>query len=383
MATFTYAGRDQDGRPVSGEIEAESQAAASRRLLERGIVGMDIRRKSEPRSSAPSAFVPLWGCGPADFMVFFRQLAGMLRGGMTLSQALTSLATSAPTERLRQIAKAAAERVSTGAKLSEVMKEYPRVFDSFQIAMVETGETSGNLDAILSRLAEYLEHEIELRNLLRRITFHPKLVFVFAIIVVLALRRTEFGASLGPLAAAIPWMIGILAVVWLLFTLGLCDPTFRSAWDSLKLVLPVLGGVVRGLAAAKFSSGLAALYRSGAPLSSAVRTAAAASGNSHVEKRLLAAASLLDQGHSLSDVVARAGVFPPVMLSMLATGEQTGSVDDALEKVREYLDGESRTKAEQIGWALAIGMYLAVALLVGYIAVSFYSTVSGTYDLHM
>ena len=382
MPVFTYAGRDKQGRPVSGEIEAVSGVVASRRLTEREIIIYDLNERREYRASTLGrGFAAVFlNVSIGALMVFYRQLAAAMRGGMSMSQALDALSRNAPSGRLRKIVARARDHVDRGGQLSEVLAQYPWVFDRLQMALIETGEASGGMEAMLTQAAEYLERENDLRNLLRRITFYPKLVVLVAAGAVYTLSRFGMGELLRPLIGAAPWVVLAVVLGWLTLRVGNQQPAFRAAWDCVKLAVPFVGGVVRKMAAARFSSALALMFRAGVPLTRAIRDASAAAGNAYMEGRILRVAPMLDEGRSLSETLTRAGVFPPAVLSMLSTGEQTGSIDSVMDKVAEYLDTESRTRMEQIAWVVAVGLYLLAALIVLYIAVSFYSAQFGIYE---
>ena len=333
---------------------------------------MELHQSVERRTSwLRRAFGPIFlGVSLGSLMAFYRQFGGLIQSGVIISQALDTLSRSAPSGRLRRIAQKARDHVQQGGKLSDALAEYPWIFDRLQMALIETGESSGGLDVMLLRCAEYLERENELRNLLRRITFYPKLVLFVAAIISYYFVRSLF-MTVFPLAA-----VAIIAV-WLILRIGNQNSGFRLFWDQIKLAVPFLGGAVRGLAAARFASALSLLFRSGVPVTRAVRTAALASGNAVIESGVLRVAPMLDEGHTLSETLTHAKVFPRIVLSMLSTGEQTGTVDSSMEKVREYLEIEGRTRMEQIAWVVAIGLYLLVALLVLSLVVRFYGSLYG------
>lgn len=372
MPTFTYAGRDPEGRPVGGTIEAPSSVVASHHLEQQGIIVLEIRQEVEYHSSLfRRAFGPiLFGVALGSLMTFYRQFANLLQSGMLVSQALNALSQSAPSGRLRRIAARARDHTEKGGKLAEALAEYPWIFDRLQMALIETGESSGGLDIMVSRCSEYLERENELRNLLRVITFYPKIVLVVAAGISYSFARFVFFQVFPPAAM-------LVFAVWLILRIGNQSPSFRGVWDLIKLCVPFIGGAVRGLAAARFSNALALLYQSGVPITDAIKTAATASGNVFIEKNILRVAPMLDQGHTISETLTRAGVLPRIVMSMLTTGEQTGAIDTSMEKAREYLEVEGRTKMAQIAWAVAIGLYLAVAMVVLFILMQFYGGYAG------
>ncbi len=373
MPIFEYAGRDNKGMPTTGEIDAPSQKYAFSRLLERGIIVLHIREKVTPRTNfILRVFGPIFlRVNRASLMVFFRQFSALLHAGLSLSQCLDSISRNPPSRRLKKLALRMRDYVAKGGKLSDIMSRYPYIFDGLQIALVKSGEDSGKLETMLSKAAEYLERENSLRQLLRRITFYPKLVLIFSAVV---------AAKFANIKIITDYFVVIAAAalgMWIFILIGSQFLGFRRVFDSVKLAVPFLGGAVRVLAASRFANALAMMYSSGASPTVSVAIAAKASGNSIIESKILSVSDKLDSGATFSEVLSDANVLPKVVINMLAAGEETGAIDDTMARVRDYLELEGHAKMEQIGWAIAILFYLAVAAIVASIAVHFYGNIYG------
>ncbi len=239
------------------------------------------------------------------------------------------------------------------------------------------------LERCLADLASYLEAEIALRRMISRETAYPKVVVAASVLIVLG-ANAIIGAVAGsaspfrlhnPLAEAATWMVlgPALVALFLFLRLGLQNPRVKLVWDLVLSVLPGFAGTVRGFATAKFGRALGALYRGGVPLHRAMLLAADACGNEYVRSRIYPAAQRLQEGGMVSDVLIEAGVFSPIVLDMVRTGESTGNMDQMLLKLSEYYEDEASTMAKRNAVLLVVLAFLLVAAFIGYLVFSFYS----------
>ncbi|MEJ5171574.1 MAG: type II secretion system F family protein, partial [Fimbriimonadales bacterium] len=265
----------------------------------------------------------------------------------------------------------------------EVMQRYPEVFSPLMLSLVRAGEEGGMLERCLADLASYLEAEIALRRMISRETAYPKVVVAASVLIVLG-ANAIIGAVAGsaspfrlhnPLAEAATWMVlgPALVALFLFLRLGLQNPRVKLVWDLVLSVLPGFAGTVRGFATAKFGRALGALYRGGVPLHRAMLLAADACGNEYVRSRIYPAAQRLQEGGMVSDVLIEAGVFSPIVLDMVRTGESTGNMDQMLLKLSEYYEDEASTMAKRNAVLLGVLAFLLVAAFIGYLVFSFYS----------
>lgn len=320
-----------------------------------------------------------------DLAPFYRQFAAMINAGLPIYQALSALEANTANPKLKEIARAGQAQVQAGGKFSEVMASYPWIFAPMQIALVRAAEKGGMLDQTLIEIADYIEHEIEVRRLISRETLYPKLTLLMAFVilgrpgfaggmpavaslVVGGMGKMEYSAAnyfwdtLGFLAM---WIVPILALV-ALFRLSLFNvPGVRENYDSVKMAIPGLGNLVRQFAMAKFLRTFSALFRAGFSIPSALEIAGDACGNGVIASAARRAIPRVERGEFLSDVLSSYGVFPPIAYNMMRTGETSGNLDGMLGKTADFFEDEAKTKSHQMAIAFGVFVFLVVALLVG------------------
>jgi type II secretory pathway component PulF len=380
MPTYQYTAKDNSGQTRSGVLEAETNSVAVAQLREQGLWVTQLHARAGA-TAAPEGGLrarviePLWsGVSLRDLAFFFRQFATLIDAGVPLSQGLSSLAMQAPSARLRRIVADVAAQVQNGSQISAAMSRYPWVFSPLQIRMIEAGEAGGLLDRMMLRIADYLEREYEIRQKIKQRTLYPKIVLLAAIFLpnlVVLIFQGLMPYLHSTLFTVLPVVLWALAI-WAAFRIAFQWTPFRYAYDTVKLNLPVIGGLIRKQVTGKFARGLAALYGAGLPVGRAMAWAADACGNPRVADMIHRQVARVERGESLTDALAATGFFSPVALGMVATGEQAGNVDGMLEKLADFQEAEADHASHQmvvIGSTLA---YLAVALFVAYIVISAY-----------
>lgn len=361
--------------PATGTKETPSNAEGS------GPVSFVSGPPVEARSYlATSVWGPLVGQVPLPrLLFFFRQFATMSNAGVPIVQSLHTLSNQAQNEKLARIIREMRGHVEAGRPPSAAMQRYPEVFSAVIVSLVRAGEEGGFADESYSLIADYLEREIEIRNLYKRVTFYPKLQIGASILIVLganviigALGGTEKLAS--PLTNPITWIfLGPLIVFLFLFLrVGLANPRIKYNWDFVVLLVPGFGKVLRELAMAKFGRAFGALYRGGVPVNRALTLAADACGNEYLRARMYPAYRELEGGRGLFETFKATGAFSPIVLDMVHTGETTGNVDQMLGKMADYYEEEAATKSVQLGQAFGVFVGLCVAIYIGYIVITFY-----------
>jgi len=414
MPVYAYVARDRDGRSLTGTVEAANSALAAGKVRAQGLEVERVRAievpavaaepgPSEDRSGqgglAESLLYPIASGVPLKALaVFYRQFATLIQAGIPAYQALESLERQTANPRLRSILRECQQHALAGGPISEVMGRHRSVFGDLQLEMVRAAEHGGMLESMLHRIADYLEQELALRRLISRLTLYPKLVALAALLIlggsffgdftpaiskliIGAMGRGEYGV-LQYLADT----LGVLAVVGIVAfsAVAVCRVTlFRSpeasaAYERLKMAIPGIGGVVRGFALAKFGRAFGALYAAGLPLTASIRVAGRASGSQHLAQAAERAVLAAERGAQISEAFRATGAFPPLVLDMLRTGEQTGNVDTMMGKVSEYLEGEASSRANQYAHVFSVAVYLLVAVLVGAAVISFYTGYAGS-----
>ena len=406
MPIYQYSGRNAEGQIERGMMPANSIEAVTQRLQQKGLEiqelsvaegGEDPLRQEAPKQYNDRSKFQTEIAGPMVGQVglqhlhfFFRQLASMLSAGIGTSQALATLSTQTQSPKLGRILKETQERVTGGEPISAAFQRYPEVFSPMVMSLVRAGEEGGFLANQCNLISDYIKSDMDLRNLIKKETFYPKVVLVSSIFIILGARMVV--ASLGkethltsPLTEPGTWLIIAPVVVGLFvyFKVIKRQPQMQFGWDAFVLKIPFIGKTWHGFAMAKFGRCFGALYKGGVPLGKALKLSADACSNEYVRSRLYPAADSLDRGEGVTAALASTGVVSPIVLDMTKTGEMTGNLDEMLEKMCEYYEEEGAIKARQAAIILGVFILLATAAYVLYVVVTFYSGLGTQYQQQM
>ncbi|MDX1932897.1 MAG: type II secretion system F family protein [Capsulimonadales bacterium] len=411
MATYNYQAEDDRGNVVSGLIDATDDKSAALAIRDQGLHPVRVRPQMlleningaetaarpvetfethgtatlAPASDNPMfapvgqqsrvELAPFLNAVPlSDLAIMYRQLATLLGAGVPLGQSLVALAEQTRNSRLNAILREMITMVAAGSPLTKVMERYPSVFSTLQVEMLRAAETSGLMEVMCHRLADYLEREIETKRKIQRETLYPKIVLFVAGCVILLLAFLKSGAE-GPIGhLKFAAGVGLTGFgIWWFMKYANQYPQFGAAWDNIRLLIPGTGGIARRYATARFTRALAALYGGGVLITSAVAIAARACGNRAIGQTMLDNVHRLNNGEGISGMLAASGLLSPIAVRMAQTGEQTGSLDAMMDKVADYLESEADTKAHQFAVITGVVALLIAALVVLYIAVTFYT----------
>jgi len=297
----------------------------------------------------------------ADLVVFTRQFSTMIDAGIAIVQTLQALAEQAPNKIMRDVLKDICTRVESGESLSDALAKHPKAFNKLYVAMVSAGEKGGLLAEIMSRLATYLENTERLRKKVKTALMYPSTVSVVAVCITIFLLvkvipvfqdvYQGFGAKLpGPTQVLIDisevlrhWLILVLIVAaglvyaWLSF---IKTPKGREFWDRKRLKIPIFGPIAHKICLARFTRTLASLVRSGVPILDVLQIVSQTVGNVIMEKAVKTAATDIERGEGISQALGKNPIFPSMIIRMLSAGEQTGNIDNMLERVADFLDEE-------------------------------------------
>ncbi len=360
MPIFAYTARETgSGREIRNTVEALSEQLAIAALLNRNLLVIEIREKIAKKGQTKGGKVAL-----SDLVVFTRQLATMIDAGIPIVQVLQALAEQTPNKVMRDVIQDICSRVESGESFSESLTRHPKVFNRLYVSMVSAGEKGGLLSEILSRLATYLENTERLRKKVKTALMYPTVVSVVAVVITVFLLvrviptfkevYSSFGAKLpGPTQVMIDisdivrhYLLGLIVlaggVVWGWLYYIKTKPG-REFWDKQRIKLPVFGSIAHKICLARFTRTLASLVRSGVPILEVLQIVSQTVGNVVMEKALRATASDIERGENISSALAKHPVFPTMVVRMLSAGEQTGKIDDMLERVANFLDEEIET----------------------------------------
>ena len=386
---FIWQGTDRQGKPVQGEIAEGSLALAKARLRRQGIRPSRVRRK--PRS--------LFGVGreritAADIAIFTRQLATMTRSAIPLVQALNIMAESAENARLRALTLKVRDDVAGGHGLADSMSRHPRHFDSLYCSLIAAGESSGTLDTMLDRLADYREKSEKLKSRIRKALTYPIAVVCVALVVtVVLLTRVvpTFADTFAGLDAELPWFtefvlrLSDLAIArWHQAASAALAAVAASVWlprrfpraaglrQRMLLRLPVIGPLLRNAAIARFSRTLATLFRAGAPLTDALESVADATGNVVYAEAARAIREDVRNGQSLAGAIRTAKLFPPLLEQLVGIGEESGALDGMLDKCASFFEEDVESRVDRLTALLEPFIMAALGLLVGGLMIAMY-----------
>lgn len=366
-----------EGRPVMTSAEMPSQEAAP----------LPEAETSNQRSYFATAVAgPLVGKVPLrDQLFFFRQTATMLDAGVPIVQTLHTISGQSGSGKMQEVIKETALAVEQGQPMSYVFQRYPEVFTPITVSMVRAGEDGGILDATMAQVADYLEKEIALRNLYKRVTFMPKLQVAASMIVIIGANLIIGSISANAQQLSSPlttlstwlWLGPMLAFLFLFFRVGLANPMIKRAWDATIANIPAVKTIVRELAMAKFGRAFGALYKGGVPLTRCMQLAADACGNEHMRAQMYPAVRKLETGEGITETFRETGAFNPLVIDMVSTGEMTGSLDRMLEKMSQFYEEEAEVKAHKLGQITGVVIGLCVAIYIGYIVIGFWTSYYG------
>ncbi len=353
--------------------------------LEKGSVGVAVEPSGMPSpqfmpgtsSSRPNpgtsastgiARQPLLRANSKDMALFYRNMASLVNAGTGLHAALGSMAQAAPSAALRRACDQMAQRVMMGTPLSELMPAFPGIFSPLQSGIVAAGERGGFLVASFERLAAYCERDYELQTMIKRETWYPKLVAFLAPLLspppLIALVMTGVGAWARMMAPVVV-EVAFAAALWYGFVLAKpfipLDNPVKAVWDRVRLYMPIVGKVVRGLSTAKFCRSYGALYSAGVGPGEAIRLSALACGNLAIGKDSVAQISKIEHGVQLTEALRATNHFPPLALQMMQIGEQSGDLDVALGKAADFLESDAETSIRKAVPVMGIAMFLGVA----------------------
>uniref|UniRef100_Q47HP5 Type II secretion system protein n=1 Tax=Dechloromonas aromatica (strain RCB) TaxID=159087 RepID=Q47HP5_DECAR len=370
MANFAYRGRDASGKLIEGVLEGASAGGVADLLLGRGVTPVSIQESTSKGS--PGAELNLFKprVQHVDILLFSRQLHTLLKSGVPIMRALSGLQESATNQAMREVIRDVRESLEAGRELSVSLARHPKVFNSFYISMVRVGEATGLLDEIFLRLFEHLEFERYMREQVKSALRYPMFVVIamaVAIVVVNIFVIPAFAKVFQGFGAELPLMTRILLgfsdfmVAWwpaMLIGLVVAVLAFRSwigtvagrmQWESIVLRFPIAGKIVRKAAMARFSRSFALGTRSGVPVMQALTNSSQTVDNSYIAAKIEGMRDTVERGESVLRAAIASGFFSPVVLQMVAVGEESGALDDMMEEVGQMYQREVEYELKTLG----------------------------------
>jgi len=390
MPTFAYTAKDRQGRILKKISRASNSRDLVSKLRQQGLTVTDIRQ--EKRLSNISLFQPR--VKVEDLAIFSRGFATMVGAGVNLGQALDITVKQTENPTLSKAISDIKEEVEGGMSLTEALGKYPNIFSNLYVNMVKAGESSGNLEVVLNRLAEIMEKQREINNKVKSAMFMPILVFGFCVLITLgllifivprfAMVFAEVGAGLpaptlillkvsealrGPMGG-----IALLVIILIAFVFSRIIKTEkgRYAWDKTKLKLPLFGSLTIKKVTANFSRTLGMLQSSGVPILESLEIVADSSGNVVVAEAIREASTSIQQGDSISRPLEKSQIFPPMLVHMVVVGEETGSLEAMLNKLADFYEDDVDRTIEGLLKLIEPLMMIFIGAIVGGILIALY-----------
>lgn len=386
MANFAYKGRDASGKLIEGVLEAASSGGVADLLLGRGITPVSIQ---ETKGGKPAVSVGWSLFKPSvqhvDILLFSRQIHTLLKSGVPIMRALSGLQESATNPAMKEVIRDVRESLEAGRELSVSLARHPKVFNPFYISMVRVGEATGLLDEIFLRLFEHMEFERFMREQVKSALRYPMFVVLamaVAIVVVnlfvipaFAKVFQGFGAELplmtrlllgfsGFMVAWWPTLLGGLVVAIMAFRSWIGTADGRMQWEAIALRFPIAGKIVRKAAMARFARSFALGLRSGVPVMQALTNSSQTVDNSYIAAKIEGMRDTVERGESVVRAAIASNFFSPVVLQMVAVGEESGALDDMLEEVGQMYQREVEYELKTLGQQIEPILIVCLGVLV-------------------
>lgn len=395
MATFTYVGKTKQGAVKKGDLTAKTREEAAEQLRRQNVIVSSLLEVKAPEGILQRLSLG-GGVGDKEIAVFTRQFATMINAGLPLVQCLEILSTQSDN---KIFAKAIAEikfDVESGSTFADALKKHPKIFDELYVNLVHAGEVGGLLDTILGRLAKHIEKSMKLKSQIKSAMVYPSAIVGVSVIVITVLMIFVIpifahmflemsGGKVGlPFATQLVIDISnfmksnilflimgaaalVYAIKWYYST-----PKGRLIMDRFFLKLPVMGDLIRKAAVAKFTRTLGTLITSGVPILEGLTITSKTAGNKVVEGAILMARQSISEGKTVSEPLAKSGVFPSMVTHMISVGEATGALDAMLGKIADFYDDEVDASVAALTALLEPMMMVFLGTIIGFIVIAMY-----------
>lgn len=387
--TFNWSGTDKNGHANKGEITAISQAMAKAQLRRQGIKPKSVRKKSKPLLGGGGKAIK-----PADVAIFTRQLATMMKAGVPLVQSFDIVGEGLEKPKMRELVDSLKNEVASGTGLAVALAKHPRLFDELYCSLIASGETSGTLETMLDRVATYKEKTEQLKAKIKKAMTYPLAVVAVALIVsgiLLVKVVPQFAETFQSFGSDLPaftlfvlnisnfmqawWfiiLVGIIATIYVFKEAKLRSVPFAELLDRTMLKAPVFGGIVHDSVVARFSRTLATTFAAGVPLVDALESSAGAAGNSVYAKGIRQIRDDVTTGTTLFNSIRSTGLFPNMLLQMVSIGEESGALDEMLDKVATHYEEAVDNAVDSMSSLMEPMIMSILGVLVGGLMIAMY-----------
>ncbi|BCV68064.1 type II secretion system F family protein [Shewanella carassii] len=360
MPLYAYRGRDARGEPVKGQLDAASESAAADLLLARAVIPLELNEVKAGRDLSLKGLLKR-RVSLEELQIFTRQMYSLTRSGIPILRAIAGLAETTHSKRMKEALQDVSEQLTAGRPLSSAMNHHPDVFDSLFVAMVHVGENTGKLEDAFLQLSGYIEREQETRRRIKSAMRYPMFVLLavaLALVILNIMVIPKFAEMFSRFGAELPWatrlLIGtsnLFVNYWPLMLLGLVATVLglrywhkteqgEKQWDRWKLHIPAVGSIIERSTLARYCRSFAMMLSAGVPMTQALSLVADAVDNSYMHDRIVNMRRGVEAGESMLRVSNQSQLFTPLVLQMVAVGEETGRIDQLLNDAADFYEGE-------------------------------------------
>jgi type II secretory pathway component PulF len=399
MPTFAYQAINEKGETLKGYIEAESVDAAGDLLSGQGILPSRIQERSRRRQRRSFPVLERWfsHIPTADLILFTKQFSTLFRAGVPMMAMLDILAAQTENARLEKVITAMRQAIKEGAQLFDAFRQHPGVFSPLYCAMIHAGEISGSLPKVMERLKYILEHEQKVRSDIRSAMFYPAFVLgllVVAFVILLAFVLPKFVTILSRSGVPLPLptqiamgiyqfmatygalLLAAALIAFLAAFFFLRTDQGRFTRDYLLIQSPIIGPVVVKSAMSRFSAIFSILQSSGIAILEAMTILSATIGNAAIAREFDRIRELLEEGRGIAAPLRKARYFTPMVVNMVAVGEESGNLDEMLQEVATHYDEELEYAIKKMTNALGPILIISLAVMVGFFAVAIFMPIA-------
>ncbi len=391
MPVYQWVGKNRNNEVQKGELEAASEEAVKAQLTRQRITPTKVKKKPKDLFENVSFLQPK--VKNRDVILFARQFSTMIDAGLPIIQCLDILYSQQANATFKKMLKEIKESVEGGATLAEALKKFPKQFDSLFVNMIAAGEAGGILDAILRRLAAYMEKAAKLKSQVKGAMTYPIVTLIIAVLVLAVIlvfvipvfeeMFADFGGELPAPTQIVVAMSDMVKskIVYIIIGLILFVIAFKKTYgtekgrevvDKLLLKIPVFGDLLRKVAVSKFTRTMGTMLTSGVAILEALDIVAKTAGNKTVEKAIYRVRKGISEGRTMADPLAASGVFPSMVCQMIGVGESTGALDAMLGKIADFYDEEVDQAVENLTALIEPFMLVFLGVTIGGLVVAMY-----------
>ena len=387
MATFTYRGQNTDGSVVNGSLEAPSLDAAAEQLFGNRITPFEISESDEPVSGQIrlGEIFQSERVSDVERITFSRQMHNLTKAGLPLDRALRGLEASLTNRAFKRVLKDVISSLERGNTLAESMSQHPGIFNDLFVSLVRVGENTGRLDLAFADLAKYIEIERKTEKQLKSATRYPTFVLLAmagAIAVITVFVIPAFSGVFAKLGANLPWqtkaliatsdfavtfwpfLLSLIFVLYMGFRYWSSSSLGAVRWDKIRIGLPLVGSIFERVALARFAKTFAIMGRAGVPVVRSLNVVSDVVGNRYIGSKIANMSVGVTRGESLYLTAQRSGIFLPLVLQMIAVGEESGNLPDLLDEVSDFYDGEIEYDLNRLTESIEPILIMFIAVLV-------------------